>query len=236
MGYWENTTYLKHERIEDVVQTLDTLLLREGMTRIAAPPQRSRLSVEPMQYDKALDNDLWGIALFPGAESWCVIKTAPLELLAERAEGSDQMRLAHLCNMLCTSAFQINVYDGSIGVLVEVSSEGNVLMSGINAQSADPMCWHGIEINEKTYRDPAFELHPFNHLLQTGPLGDDFAKATAHEFGGRNAEYCDNIVSVDTLISHKPLDAHDGVALYYKWSGVSRQRRLASDTYEQYRR
>jgi len=233
MGYWENTTYIRHDRVADVAGALDRVFAREGMAPVPVPAQRARLAVEPMQYDGALDNDLWAFALFPGADGWSVLKSAPLEVLSERAQGAGRMRLVDVCRELEATAFQVNVYDSSGTVLVEVSSDGEVLMSGFSGLGDDPMRWNGIEITEER-AEPAFELHDLGHLLSGDMLGDDFAQAAASEIGGRNAAYCSNLVSVDTLISHKPLNAPGGVALCYQWSGQSRQRRLPSDTFEQY--
>lgn len=233
MGYWENTTYIRHGSVKEVAHALDAVLEEEGMRRTAAPSPRTRLLVEPMQYDGGLDNDLWAFALFPGGREWVVIKSAPLELLAERAAGSEHMRLADVCRALGAIAFQINVYDGSDVVLVEVSKDGAVLMSGFNGQSDNPMEWNGIEVTGERIQ-PMFELHDLGHLIAGNFSGDDFAQAVAREIGGKNASYCDNLVAVDTLICHKPFDAPNGQSLYYGWNGPSRQKRTPSNTYEQY--
>jgi hypothetical protein len=223
MGYWENTTYLRHGRIDEVVRALDAVFAREEMARVPAPPPRTRMLFEPMQYDRALDNDLWALAVFPGADGWSILKSAPLEILAERPAGASRMRLAEVCVALGASAFQVNIYDSTGVVLVEVSAAGDVLMSGFNAQSGDPMVWNGIELAEDRV-EVAFELHDLAHLLPGADGdGDDFARAAAREIGGANAACADNLVCVDTLICHKPVAA-DGQALYYWWQGPSRQK------------
>jgi hypothetical protein len=227
MGYWENTTYVKHGSVADVARALDTVFAKEGMVRVAAPSQRARLRVEPMQYDGALDNDLWGFAIFPGSSGWSVVKSAPLEVLSERPSSGERMRLADVCEALATSAFQINVYDSTGTVLAEVSKNGDVLMSGFNGQGDDPMKWNGIAVTEERVI-PRFEIHALEHLLPD-LVGDDFAFAAAREIGGANKDYCDNIVSVDTLICHEPFSAPGGIALYYRWSGASRQLHVPSD-------
>ena len=233
MGYWQNTTYLKHGDVEVVTLAIDRVFAREGMRPAADPPLRTRMRVEPLQYDGALDNDLWGLAVFPGVTGWSVIKSAPLELLAERPAANERMRLAEICEQLKTTAFQVNVYDGSEAVLVEVSADGEVLLSGFNAQSPDPMHWNGMPVTEERIR-PMFEIHALEHLLG-GAVGEDLARAAAHQIGGANADFCDNLVSVDTLICHKPFTAPGGLAVYYRWSGPSRQRHQPSDSYDQWR-
>jgi hypothetical protein len=64
---------------------------------------------------------------------------------------------------------------------------------------------------------------------------EDKARVIAQKFGGRNAAFCDNLVSVDTLISHKPFTVPSGVVLYLKWPGRNRQRFSACASWEQYR-
>jgi hypothetical protein len=236
MGYWASTTYVNHANPGEVADALAAICRAEGMEPVAAPPQRQRLMVEPMQYDNALRNDLWAMALFPGAAAWTVIQTAPLELLAERAAGATRMRLAELCRRLKVSAFQMNVYDSTGGILAEVSNEGQVMLSGFNPQgeAADGFRWHGEPLREEIL-EVLFQLHPFQDLIAGAGLAEDKARVIAQKFGGRNAAFCDNLVSVDTLISHKPFTVPGGVVLYLKWPGRSRQRFSACASWEQYR-
>jgi len=235
MGYWVNTTYINRGNVGDVAQAVKALCRAEGMEEIPAPLQRERLAVEPMQYDSALCNDLWGIAIFPGAPSWSVIHTAPLELLAERAPGSTRMRLADLCIQLSAQAFQLNVYDSTGTILSEISKTGEVLVSGFNMQSgaSDPFEWHGERLREELF-EAKFRLHPFQDLIADARLGDDKADIIARHFGAQNSAFCDNGVSVDTLINHKPFTAPGGQALYFRWPGRTRQRYSACASWAEY--
>ena len=236
MGYWANTTYVNHGSVSEIAAALVGVCEAEGMELMPAPPERERLLVEPMQYDTALRNDLWGIAIFPGAASWTVIQTAPLELLAERAAGAAQMRLADLCRRLRAPALQINVYDSTGEILVEVSDEGQVSLSGCNMQSgaADPFDWCGERLSEDLF-EAQFQLHPFQHLLADAELGEDKARAISLALGAQNSTFCDNLVSVDTLICHKPFTASGGVTLYLRWPGASRQRFSPCASWAEYR-
>jgi hypothetical protein len=78
MGYWTNTTDLNHPSHQDVAAGLARLIEAEGRQRIDRPPARVPGLRDPMQYAGADDNALWGIAVFPGATGWTVIKTAPV--------------------------------------------------------------------------------------------------------------------------------------------------------------
>lgn len=62
----------------------------------------------------------------------------------------------------------------------------------------------------------------------------DQADIVAQYFGGQNSTFCDNIVSVDTLIGHKPFTAPGGLALYFKWPGPTRQRYAPCASWEEY--
>ncbi len=232
MGFWVNTTYVNHGNVADVARALGKLCAAEGMQQVPPPAQRETLLVEPMQYETALHNDLWGVAVFPGTSSWTVIQTAPLELLAERAADSARMRLADLCVELSVSAFQLNVYDGSDTVLLEVSKEGDTVVSGF-VETEDDFEWHGEPLSED-YLEAEFRLHPFQGLVGGALLGDDFAEIIAEQFGGQNAAFCDNSVSVDTLIAHKPFTAPGGLALYFKWPGPTRQRFAPCASWDEY--
>jgi hypothetical protein len=225
MGLWTNTTYLEHGCVPDVARAVIELCGDEGMDHVAAPPPRERRIVEPMHYEDALHNDLWGIAIFPGAPGWTVIQTAPLELLGERAAGASRMRLAELCASLSARAFQLNVYDSSETVLVEVSATGEVVTSGFRMPDGDgdPFAWHGERLSEEAF-ESGFRLHPFQDVIADAELADEVAERLAHRFGGANAAFCDNVVSVTTLISHTPLEANGGETLYLRWRGESRQR------------
>jgi len=236
MGYWVNTTYINHGNVSEVADTLVAICRGEGMKPVSSPAPRARLVVEPMQYDSALHNDLWGVAIFPGAASWTVVQTAPLELLAECAPGAARMRLAELCRRLSVSAFQLHVYDSTGMILAEVSKDGEVLTSGFNAQSQalDQFDWHGERLSKDTF-EAQFRLHPFQDLVANAELGDDKAHAIANRLGAQNSAFCDNLVSVDTLISCKPFTAPGGVTVYFRWRGPSRQRFSPCASWAEYR-
>jgi hypothetical protein len=225
MGLWVNTTYVNEGRVEEVADALTALCGEEGMAQIAPPSVRPRSRAEPMQYEPARFNDLWGCALFPGAPSWTVIQTAPLELLAERADGAVRMRLADLCRALSVPAFSFNVYDGTASILAEVSKAGSIAVCGLPppSSSRDPLLWHGERIDETRLR-ARFGILPYPDLIAPGLHPERAADVIARYFGGANAGYCDNLVSVDTLIRHKPFDLPGGVVRYYGWTGPSRLR------------
>lgn len=233
MGHWANTTYVEHASAESVARAVTALCAAEGMEAVDAPAPRERLLVEPMQYDVALRNDLWGFAIFPGAPGWTVIQTAPLELLAERAAGAPRMRLADLCTRLSASAFQLNVYDTTGVVLVEVSGAGDVVTSGFNPVTAS-FDWHGERLREETF-EARFQMHPFQDLVADAAAGDEIAARLARRFGGENARFCDNLVSVDTLIAHQPFAARGGATLYFRWPGATRQRFPAARSWAEHR-
>ena len=118
MGKWENTTYLNHEDAPLVAAAIVELFAEEGMAQVERPTQRETVAHEPMQYGTALENNRWSVAVFPGAPGWTIMKTAPLELLGERAPSARRMRLVELTDHLKCGAFQINLYDSSSGLIL----------------------------------------------------------------------------------------------------------------------
>lgn len=222
MGYWENTTYLKSADPRRVMDVLESSFAREGMKRVAAPAKRERFAYEPMQYAPALENDLWGVAVFAGAPGWTVVKTAPLELLGERAPGAARARLSDLCRQLSAPAFQVNVYDGTATLLCEVSEDGEMFLSGYGgAADSDPLQWHGENLSEE-FIEPGFRLLPYQDIVGEGVHGDDFARALSAAFGAKNAAHCDNLTSVGVLVTHADANIDGGGIGYFRWQGESR--------------
>jgi hypothetical protein len=224
VGYWENTTYVRHGRAAEVASCLASLFESEGMTPIEPPPQRAHGGTrEPMQYGDALHNDFWGVAVIPGAPSWTIVKTAPLELLGERRQEADRIRLAEACATLSVSAIQVNVYDSVGIVLVEVSQSGDALLSGFNTLGPDALAWHSERIEEANVI-PQFRIHPLGDLPGDHHRAVNVARGLADRLGGRNHSFCGNQVSVNTLVTHKPLEASDAIVSYFEWRGPSRIR------------
>ena len=220
MGYWENTTYVRSVDVRACMSTLESRFALEQMHRVVPPARRERCAYEPMQYAPALENDLWGVAVFPGAPGWTVVKTAPLELLSERAPGEEPMRLAALCTDLGVPAFQVNVYDGTATLLCEVSERGATFISGYGGAD-DPMHWHGHDLSEE-YIEARFRYLPHQDFLSEGAHGDELAHAVSSAFGGANARHCDNGTSVGALICHDHPQIPGGEFAYFQWSGASR--------------
>ena len=220
MGYWENTTYVRSNDARAVMSTLESRFDREQMRRVVTPVRRERFAYEPMQYAPALENDLWGVAVFPGSSAWTVVKTAPLELLSEIAPGTNQQRIAGLCADLGVPAFQVNVYDGTATLLCEVSERGETFISGYGGAD-DPVNWHGHVVTEEFIR-ARFRYLPHQDVVREGAFGDEFAHAISSTFGGTNARHCDNGTSVGALISHDHPQISGGAFAYFQWSGASR--------------
>jgi len=221
MGYWENTVYINANSSEDVVNELSTMFADEGMVLVSSPKTRKRQSYEPMQYALALENNLWGVAVFPGVNNWVVIKTAPLELLGEKEPNNNRMRFVVLCERLKTSGFLYSVFDSGPEILVETDGTGAYNITGYS--SPDPENYYGeqLDLNESNI-EIQFKTLPFQKILDVYSYSDDRAEAFATTFAGENESYCDNLTCVETLVCHKPLKAKKGIALYYKWTEQNR--------------
>ena len=232
VGYWENTTYFQHDDARVVADALVALFAEEGREQIARPAERQLAIYDPMQYGNGR-YPLCGLAVFPGGSRWVVIKTAPLEVLGERAPGGTRMRLVELAAKLEVAGFQLNVYDGSQAVLVETDGRGQCLLSGFSGHGEDrdnPLDFHGELISEERLT-PRFDLLPLQqHVDASRYQRSDsvdysaLAEALSVALGHVNAQWCDNQTSVDILACHKPLPMQDGIELYFQL-----QERLESD-------
>jgi hypothetical protein len=227
MGYWEHTTYIAHDEAATVAAAIVELFAEEGMRRLMRPIERSRQQYEPMQYASALENNEWGVAVFPGTTGWTVVKTAPLELLGERTPGKSRMRLLDVAARLQADAAQINLYDGFPMVLVEVDRLGHYRLSGYKTDSRlrDPLNFNGERLSEERL-EVRFELLPLQTHVEEWQRGsescDALAKRLAAALGGGNACWCDNIVSVDHIICRKPLPMAGGIDLHFEWPARDR--------------
>ena len=83
-----------------------------------------------MQYRSSSENRLWGLAIIPGMKGWSIVKTAPLELLGERAPKGKRLRIADVCADLGCDGFIDNIYDSDERILVEANAQGEVRVSG----------------------------------------------------------------------------------------------------------
>jgi hypothetical protein len=198
------------------------------------PVERSRQQFDPMQYGSALGNNDWSVAVFPGGTGWTVVKTAPLELLGERAPGKNRMRLIDVAARMRTEAVQINLYDGSAMVLVEIDRLGHYRLSGYKTDSrlSDPLSFNGEQLSEERI-EVRFELLPLQALVDACRRGygtcdsdtcdnEALAMRLAAALAGANACWCDNVVSVDYLICRKPLPMLGGIDLHFEWPARNR--------------
>jgi hypothetical protein len=229
VGYWENTAYVEAGAAR-VAAALEEQFAAEGMRRVERPPRRSRPNSSPMQYKGALENDLWGVAVFPGAAGWSVIKTAPLSLLGERARGGKAMRFLELSVHLGAAGLQLHVYDTHACTLVEADGHGGLALSGIGYDDArfhdePPHEHHSVRfqllplqkiIDRHTREVPTNPFKPREGGKRRSVDHDALAASVAESLGGANARFCDNSTSVRTLIAHEPLPMPGGVDLYFE--------------------
>ncbi|MES2936994.1 MAG: hypothetical protein V4864_04885 [Pseudomonadota bacterium] len=207
-----NTVFVECDDAARVADAVADVFAAEGMCACGTPPARERLPYDPMQYGTGADNALWACALFPGAQAWIAVKTAPLELLCEPGARTGEMLLAAVCRVLGCAAVAVHLYDSSSMVLAEVSARGEVDVSGVNPQSDDPLHWQGFEIGEDNYmpRSSRPELQP----LLLAPSAETQATAMVDLLGGANAPHCDNLTSVVALVQCLPVEAVGARTVY----------------------
>lgn len=217
MGEWSNTAYVACDDLDAVARALSTVLAREGIEICPAPAPRVPAQWDPMQYGQAADNDLWAVALVPGAAGWTVLKTAPFELLCERRAGALRSRLSELSRALSARALQLNLYDGTGLVLWEASADGSQAVSGFSTISDDPLEVHG-ELIPMERVEVGFYLEPapreLGHPIDADPVATVIRIAAA--LGGPAGGYWQNDVQVAALIPHRDPGDDAARVLYFR--------------------
>ena len=213
MGEWQNSAWVKSSDTTAIQAALVDIFGSEKRSLVAKPPARKPARQDRMQYGKAADSRLWAVAMIPGAAGWTLLKTAPFELLCEKAPKAKGPRLGALAKALGCDAFQVNLYDGDSLVLVEATARGVTKQSGVNFQEIDDP----EALDEDTFQ-PRFSLVDVPAQLKKAVSGD-VVRATrtiATALGGSNAESADNVLQVNVLIPHKDLRVSGARALYFK--------------------
>lgn len=220
MGYWENTAYVRCADLRRIVGALEGLFAEEGFRACEPPPPREPASFDCMQYGTAAENELWAVAIVPGRAPWSVVKTAPFELLIERATQASALRIAELCRRLAAAGFQYNIYDGDQTLLVEASATGQVRVSGFCEDCP------GIVFDEQYSRaeyngEPVVLGEAAFGLIDVEP---DIGNALTDRWsdGALGRVLCgasgahDNLVQVEHLIPHHPLSIPKADVAYFR--------------------
>ncbi|WP_146210008.1 hypothetical protein [Vitiosangium sp. GDMCC 1.1324] len=137
-------TFFRTDDLDALERAIGDLCLAEGL--VAAPyVRRKRERWDKMQYGTGATSDRWSIAIGAGRLGWSVIKTAPLELLAEPG-SSGEHRLGIIARVLRCEALHVSLYDGTAMVIAQAAPTGEVVLSGY---SMDGLSFHGVEIDEE---------------------------------------------------------------------------------------
>jgi hypothetical protein len=144
MGDWGQVTLFRTDDLDALERTLGELCRAEGL--LAAPyVRRQRETWDKMQYGTGATSDRWALALGAGRGGWSVVKTAPLELLAEPG-GSGEHRLGIIARSLRCEALHVSLYDDTAMVIAQAAPTGEVVLSGY---TLDGLIFHGIELDEE---------------------------------------------------------------------------------------
>jgi hypothetical protein len=174
MGDWNNVTYVRAGDAAEVERAIAALFATEGREAVRAPRSRklAPLHRDPMQYGRARESDLWGVAIVPAERGFTVVRSAPFDLLVERAPGASRPRLAALAERLGTSALAFNLYDSTDGVLVEATAAGAALHSGFTGQSpSGPPAYYDEPYPGDEHAQPHFRLLDPRALFAAAPDG-----------------------------------------------------------------
>lgn len=171
MGEWGQVTFFRTDDLDAIERALGGLCLAEGL--VAAPyVRRKRERWDRMQYGTGATSDRWAIALGAGKGGWSVVKTAPLELLAEPG-ASGEHRLGSIARVLRCEALHVSLYDGTAMLIAEATPAGEVALSGY---TMDGLNFHGVELDEER-AEPRIEsrnVPPSVHAALEQSLSDGF--------------------------------------------------------------
>ncbi|MBN9686227.1 MULTISPECIES: hypothetical protein [unclassified Corallococcus] len=143
MGEWGQVTLFRTDDLDSLGRAIRDSCLAEGL--VTAPyVRRKRETWDRMQYGTGATSDRWSLALGAGVGGWSVVKTAPLELLAEPG-ASGEHRLGRIARVLGCEALHVSLYDGTAMVIAQAAPTGEVVLSGY---SMDGASFHGVEIEE----------------------------------------------------------------------------------------
>jgi hypothetical protein len=144
MGEWGQVTFFRTDDLDALDRAIRALCLEEGL--VAAPyVRRKRETWDRMQYGTGATSDRWALALGAGRGGWFVVKTAPLDLLAEPGPSGEH-RLGIIARALRCEALHVSLQDGTAMVIAEATPTGGVVLSGY---TMDGLIFHGVEIDEE---------------------------------------------------------------------------------------
>ncbi len=140
MGSWEVIIAVRVTDEEAVTQAIGSLFSLDGYRQVPKPSDRiCRERLERRIYENFTQEPYWGVAARPGNAGWLSIACDPAYLLCDRARESKLPRLAALARSLECEAFELNLYDGADGVLVECLPNGRYQVTGSTHNLADEM-------------------------------------------------------------------------------------------------
>jgi len=156
-----------------LVQVGDLARVEERIARLGHGARKAQGSAvrrdlparDTMQYGLGDEVKRWGIAGFPGAPGWTVVRTAPFELLLQ----GEQPLISQLAVRLRTTAFQYNLYDSTSQFLYEADEAGRIEKSGFVGGSDPYRYWGPNGPSSPRSGIPFGSARSISHRWPTGP-------------------------------------------------------------------
>jgi hypothetical protein len=209
VGFWKNTTWFATDEIGRVCSSITGALHELGL-EACSPPHFDQEMGDALQYGRATTSDLIVFLCATGADGWTLIKSAPLETLAE-AGTTGRPLLSEVSERADAEAFQHDIYDGTASVLLEALPDGSVHASGFHTLGGDPLNFHGVPIGAENFKtrcgligDPVVKA-----AFDGATLPDDSAYILAEKLGGPAADLADNLPIVEMV--HGTIEPPEGV-------------------------
>ncbi len=211
MGFWKNTTWFATDEVSAVCAGITGALHEIGL-RPCSPPEFDQELGDALQYGRATTSELVVVLVAAGADGWCLVKSAPLETLAE-AGSTGRPLLSEVSERVDAEGFQHDIYDGDASVLLEVLPDGSVSASGYHSLGGDPLDFHGVRISPDRFktRCSLIEAPAVRSAFARGGSPDDVAFMLAERLGGPAADLDDNLPIVELV--HGNIEAPEGVAV-----------------------
>jgi hypothetical protein len=152
------------------------------------------------------------------------VQTAPLELLCEKAKGSEEPRLARLAKELGADALQVNLYDGDSVVVMDCNARGDFAITGFAASARDPFKWQGFRIPEERALPTIVhaDVPPALRVALEQPRAFEAYATVLEGLGGADYENAGNLISVAHLVPHRPLEIPGAHVLWFRRDEAAR--------------
>lgn len=140
IGYRNDTTCVRSTNLELIKHNLTSIFKKEGYRPISQPPlplNSDNLIEELFSSPYKTKPYLWVIGLLSSDSGWTTIKTSVEDLLCRGKKTRNCSKLLELAVLSNSDVFHHSCDDKSLGIMFEVDSSGETLVTGYNNECDD---------------------------------------------------------------------------------------------------